>query len=345
MNISNSLYPTFCIVGKPAYPNLLYNFIFSPLIISTMKHVYNFSQALLISASLFIFSNANAQNETFTAQGNCPAVTQNFNNGTGGFTSPSVYGNITFDSAFYYNISPRGIWTELGSQLNRGANLPGPAARVVTIVSPPYPNPNAAGMFDVGFFYIVPNASVDRFNISLVRLTTIPGPGGDVTYQELVARSGFKTFASFSAHPPVAYVDPLGGNYAITHSGDSSVVCMRLLDQDITNGPNVTYRVEVTYQILTPGRYSDFDDFAIGSIDASPLPVNFLGIAATRKENGVMVKWDVNQEINVQQYELQKSMNASTFTSIATINAQGKIFTAIQMLQLKAELFITELKA
>jgi hypothetical protein len=291
-----------------------------------MKHFYSLiSRTFIVAAGLLAGSQAGAQNETSVAPGNCPAVTQNFNNGTGGFTSPSVYGNVTFDSAFYYNIAPRGLWTELGSQLSRGGNGVGPLApRVVTIVSPPYENPNPAGIFDVGFFYIVPNAAVDRFNISLIRLTTMPSPGGDITYQELVARSGFQTFASFSAHPPMPYVDPRGGNFALTHRGDSSVVCIRLIDPDITEGPNVTYRVEVTYQILTPGSYSDFDDFAIGQISAAPLPVSFLGIVANRKDNGVHVKWDVAEEIDVREYHLEKSTNGSTFSTVGVVGAQGK---------------------
>ncbi|HEY0067313.1 MAG TPA: hypothetical protein VGB46_08120, partial [Flavisolibacter sp.] len=87
-----------------------------------MKQFYTLiSKTLIVAAGLFASGQACAQNETSVAQGNCPAVTQNFNNGTGGFTSPSVYGNVTFDSAFYYNITPRGLWTELGSQLTRGA--------------------------------------------------------------------------------------------------------------------------------------------------------------------------------------------------------------------------------
>jgi hypothetical protein len=290
-----------------------------------MKQFYSFSKTLLLVVALASFGTAEAQNETTPASGICTNVTQNFNNGTGGFTSPSVFGNITFDSAFYYN-NARGMWTELGSNLNRGASLPGPAPRVVNIISPPYENPNPAGIFDVGFFYIVPNAQVDRFNISLVRITVMPDPsgGGDITFQEVVARSGFKTFASFSAHPPVRYIDPLGGNYAITHSGDSSVVCMRLIDSDITAGPNVSYRVEVTYQILTAGSYSDFDEFAIGNIQAAPLPVNFLGVLAARKDNGVQVRWDVAEEVNVAEYQLQRSSNGRTFTTVGTVPAGGK---------------------
>ncbi|HEU4470555.1 MAG TPA: T9SS type A sorting domain-containing protein [Flavisolibacter sp.] len=287
-----------------------------------MKHVYlSISRTLFMALAVLSFERLSAQNETSTLPGNCPAVTQDFTNGTGGFTSPSVYGNITFDSAFYYNTT-RGIWTELGSDLP-GRQVPPAPNRVVTIVSPPVASTSQLpGIFEVGFYYIVPSATLDRFNVSLVRLTTTSSPGGDVTFQEVVARSGFRAFSEFSASGPAAYIDPLN---PLTHFGDSGVVCLRLIDEDITTGPNITYRVEFTYVIPEP-RFSDFDDFAVGTIAPGPLPVNFMGIVANRVDNSqaVNVKWDVADEIDVKEYQLEKSTNGATFNSVGSINAQGR---------------------
>lgn len=286
-----------------------------------MKHFYLFSKTLLIAAALLGSGELRAQNETSAVPGNCPNVTQDFTNGTGGFTSPSIYGNITFDSAFYYN-NARGIWTEIGSILPGRQFFPAPN-RVVTIVSPPYASSNTvAGMYDVGFYYIVPNVATARFNVSLIRLTTVPGPGGDITYQESVARSGFKFFSDFTASGPTPYVDPIPGNIA-WHSGQQGVACIRLIDQDITVGSNVTYRVEFTYIIPEP-IYSDFDNFAIGSTAPGPLPVNFMGLVASRVNNSINVKWDVVDEVDVREYQLEKSTNGATFSTVGIVNAQGK---------------------
>lgn len=281
-----------------------------------MKQVYAVvSRALMVIGILTIFLNSQAQNETTTVNGNCGVVTENFNNGTGGWTSPSVYGNVTFDSSFYYN-SIRGYWTEMGSTLP-GKQTPNAFPRVVNIVSPPYQNPNPVGTFNVGFYYIVPNPDVDMFHVSLIRLTTVSSPGGDITYEELVARSGFKTFSSFSIPSP--YTDPVNP----LHNGSEGAVCVRLVDPDITGGANITYRVEVTYYVFE-GNFTAFDDFSLGDVEAAPLPVNFLGFFARKENGGIKLLWNVAEEHNVRGYEVERSTDGVSFSNIGFVPANAK---------------------
>ena len=110
-------------------------------------------------------------------------------------------------------------------------------------------SPNAPGEFNVGFYYNVPNAQLDRFQIRLFQLS--PGPGGQLV-TELVASSNPRVFADWSNEGP--YVDYAHGSSPANPflTGDSGTVCIRIIDADITTGPNIYYRVEVAYILNTP---------------------------------------------------------------------------------------------
>ena len=201
-----------------------------------------------------------------------------------------------------------------------GRNMPPTAQRapgvprVVDIISPPYNNPNPVGTFDVGFYYIVPNPTVggDRFQVRIVSVNN--GPSGTITNVE--ASSGVQYFADWST--PTVYTDatvPL-------LDGFEGRVCIRLNDVDITNAPNTTYRVEVAYLINEPF-FTVFDDLSIGP-NTIPLPVNFIGLVATRNNNLVSLRWDVSEEINVQQYEVERSANGSSFNTVGVVPSKGK---------------------
>lgn len=92
------------------------------------------------------------------------------------------------------------------------------------IISPPYNNPNPTGTFNVGFYYIVNNPAVDRFQIRIISITQTPQ--GTITNVE--ATSGLQSFAAWST--PTPYVDNgptptslltgLSGNYL--HAPDRS---------------------------------------------------------------------------------------------------------------------------
>jgi hypothetical protein len=249
-----------------------------------------------------------AQVPTTTTNGICDGVIANFNTTDNGYNSPSIYGSI-FDSSLYYN-SNRGYWTDYLPPLR--VNPPG-FPRVLNIISPPYNNPNPNGTFNVGFYYIVNNPFIDRFQVRIISVTTTPM--GTVTNVE--ATSGVQFFSTWST--PQLYVDT--GTALL--NGFSGFVCIRLTDPDIANGPNTTFRVEVSY-IINGATFAVFDNVSIGP-QTIPLPVSFIGLLANRNtDNSVNLRWDVTEEINVQEYQVERSDNGSYFTSVGSVAPKGK---------------------
>jgi Secretion system C-terminal sorting domain len=56
---------------------------------------------------------------------------------------------------------------------------------------------------------------------------------------------------------------------------------------------------------------------------ASALPVNFIYTKALRQNNSVQVEWQTANEINVKNYEIEKSADGIHFTAAGTLNAKG----------------------
>lgn len=252
---------------------------------------------------------ASAQIPTTTTTGTCVGVIANFNTNDNGYNSPSIYGSI-FDSSFYYNAS-RGYWTDYLPPFRETA--PG-SPRVLNIISPPYVNPNPTGTFNVGFYYIVRDPAVDRFQVRIISVTTTAM--GTVTNVE--ATSGLQFFSTWST--PTAYTDPV----TPLLNGQQGTICIRLVDPDIINSLNTTFRVEVSYIINEPF-FAVFDNLSIGPAQI-PLPVSFIGLLANRNnnDNSVILKWDVTEEVNVQEYQVERSDNGSYFTPVGSVSAKGK---------------------
>ncbi len=275
-----------------------------------MKHLYSL-KALLFNLSLLTVISSSAQTPTSLTQGICQGVVANFNSNDNGFNSPSIYGSI-FDSSLYYN-APRGYWTDYLPPTRISA--PG-FPRVLNIISPPYSNPNPTGFFTVGFYYIVNNPSVDRFQIRIISVTQT----GQGTVTNIEATSGLQSFAAWST--PAVYIDN-GSSPTPLLNGFSGNICIRLIDPDIINGPNTTFRVEVSY-IINEAFFAVFDNLSIGPVN-SPLPVNFIGLVANRNtDNSVGLKWDVSEEVNVREYQIERSENGTSFSVVGTVSPKGK---------------------
>jgi hypothetical protein len=106
-------------------------------------------------------------------------------------------------------------------------------------------------------------------------------------------------------------------------SGSQGNICIRLTDPDIVNAPNTTFRIEVAY-IINEAFFAVFDNLSIGPQNI-PLPVNFIGLVANRNtDNSVNMKWDVSEEVNVNEYQIERSTNGSSFSSVGSAPAKGK---------------------
>ena len=278
-----------------------------------MKLIYKV-RTWVVCVVLAAATTTQAQTPTTVTPGICEGVVANFNSNDNGFNSPSVYAGA-FDSSFYYHAA-RGYWIDYFPPFRVAA--PG-FPRVLNIISPPYNNPNPVSTFNVGFSYIVNNPATDRFLVRIISVTQTPT--GTVTNVE--ATSGLQNFAAWST--PVPYSDltaPVADPTPFL-TGFQGNICIRLIDPDITNGPNTTYRVEVSYLISGPF-FAVFDNLSIGPINI-PLPVSFIGLVANRAaDNSVALKWDVTEEINVAEYRIERSENGTTFIDAGGVNAKGK---------------------
>ncbi|HYC41077.1 MAG TPA: T9SS type A sorting domain-containing protein [Chitinophagaceae bacterium] len=69
---------------------------------------------------------------------------------------------------------------------------------------------------------------------------------------------------------------------------------------------------------VTWNSVNTFSPFALGSTSyaMNPLPVKFTSVRAFQTANGVQVDWSIQSESNLQHYEVQRSANATGFTSI-----------------------------
>jgi hypothetical protein len=280
-----------------------------------MKHLYPVKACCVISL-LLCSVYVKAQVPTTVTNGICTAVVADFNTNDNGFNAPSIYGSI-FDSSFYFHAG-RGYWTDYLPPFRTAA--PG-FPRVMSVISPAFPNPNPTGTFNVGFFYIAGNPALDRFQVRIISVTETPT--GTVT--DVEATSGVQAFASWSTPQP--YVDgtttpvPDPTPFMGAFQGN---LCIRLIDPDIINSPTTKFRVEVSYLISDP-TFAVFDDLSIGPVNI-PLPVDFIGIVAERNHplKSVDLKWDVSEEVDVEEYQIERSSNGISFSSVGAVPAKGK---------------------
>jgi len=290
-----------------------------------MKHIYirpgKLFRVPLLAIMIAIGSWSYSQSPTINTPGNCDGIVANFNTNDNGFNSPSVFGSI-FDSSFYYNAS-RGYWTDYLYPLR--VTPPG-FPRVMDIISPPFNNPNPNGTFNVGFYYIIPDPVVDKFQVRIISVTqTSQG-----TQTNVEATTGAQSFSAWSTPQPyndltmgVAPTTPFMGMW-------QGNVCIRLVDPDIVNAANTTFRVEVAYQVNS-AQFAVFDNLSIGPSQI-PLPVEFIGLVANRNNDAVELKWDVGEEINVKEYQVEKSSNGTMFSTAGAVNSKGKsIYTFTDM--------------
>jgi hypothetical protein len=280
-----------------------------------MKHLYPVKACCVIALLLFsVF--VKAQIPTSTTNGICTAVVADFNTSDNGFNAPSIYGSI-FDSSFYFNAG-RGYWTDYMPPFRTVA--PG-FPRVMSVISPPFTNPNPTGTFNVGFYYIVGNPAIDRFQVRIISVTETAS--GTVT--DVKASSGVQFFSSWSTPQP--YVD--GVTTPVTEptpfmGTSQGTICIRLIDPDIVNSPTTKFRVEVSYLINEP-TFAVFDDLSIGPVNI-PLPVDFIGLVAERNQptKSVDLRWDVSDEVDVEEYQVERSSNGISFSSVGSVPAKGR---------------------
>jgi len=234
-----------------------------------------------------------AQSPTTVLNSNACEVVQNFNTTNGAFTSPSIF-TIDDYSFNYSGAGPSGMY------VSSSAPIATPVRS--SLISPIYPNTALNGTAIIGFTYTAPAGTLYR--IRVLRPNIVSG-GADI-------------IAMTSEGPPVVGTTDNWRQLP----GTSGTICLQLNDGDLVTGQNLRY--EFSFYANSLSAPVTFDNFALNSIAAAPLPVNFMGIVATQSDNAINVRWDVADESNVEAYKLERSTDASTFTTVSTIPAQQK---------------------
>lgn len=80
---------------------------------------------------------------------------------------------------------------------------------------------------------------------------------------------------------------------------------------------NTVYAFNVTSNTASQGS----SRFQVVFSGASPLPVSFASISATKNNDGVAVQWSVANQLNIATYSVEKSTDGSNFTDIVSTKA------------------------
>lgn len=178
-----------------------------------------------------------------------------------------------------------GYWIERSGQNVRSASL----------ISPLYLNDQISGGIDIGFKYAAGSGGEYRIRVLNVECSCVGG------YNILA------TTASGDIWTPLPQSE--------------GRLCIRLNDADIMKGQKL--RFEISFRNNKFVNFI-FDDLSLGQIAAAPLPVTFMGVVANRTNNEVDLKWEVGTEVNVKEYEVERSMNGGSFTTVGQVSAAGK---------------------
>ncbi len=166
----------------------------------------------------------------------------------------------------------------------------GLTSRDGSLISPPFLN-TSNGSTVVGFTYSAPAGTQFR-----IRVISVNGP------LEILATTA---------------TGPVWDNLPSTNG----TVCYQLVDADITLGAVIRY--EISFR-ANGAESVLFDNFAINTAEI-PLPVTFMGFISKRNDDGsVKLLWNVADEVDVQHYVVERSLDGVNFSSIGTVTATGK---------------------
>jgi hypothetical protein len=180
-------------------------------------------------------------------------------------------------------------------------------------------------------------------------------PTGNGTYlreiglQNLSAASEFNvqysgpSFNPSSVQYPIVSVNPgehwtinevAGGNAKVQLDWDSSKVPFpNYVVSDLraavysgaqwTNAGGTASGSVATNGTVVSNSLSSFGRVTIGSI-SFPLPLKFVAFSAVKENTSVKLKWQTANEEGVRGYEVQRSLEGSSFVTVATINATNR---------------------
>lgn len=185
--------------------------------------------------------------------------------------------------------------TEFNWEISQNAWIEssGLTARIGSLISPAFIN-TLTGQTTVGFFFNMPAGTEYRIRV----LSGTIGPSVNIV--------------ATTANGPVWTPLP----------STSGALCLELSDADIIPGTlryEFSFRANATSDML-------FDNFrlSIPIVTETDLPVTFLGFIAKKINNGnTKLLWEVGDEINVDHYVVERSLNGRDFSTIGKVPATG----------------------
>jgi hypothetical protein len=242
---------------------------------------------LLLKGSLFTFSIFLASHSYAQAPDLCSEITANFDLNASGFSSP--------DNSFQHTIANGDGF--FAKSFSRDINI----EQTFQLLSPKYANPSPSGSVVYGF--------------------TLSGYVQGTDYQvDILDGSGAQIVTS----------GRLSVNPNQNANNQNTRVCGRLTADVnlLPGGGAVQYRIT----IFSPDPRGnggievtvEFDDFSVGNIAGTILPVNFTGFRGKKIAKGTELAWNVADEVNVSRYEVQKGSDAANLKTIGIVFAGEK---------------------
>ena len=130
---------------------------------------------------------------------------------------------------------------------------------------------------------------------------------------------------------PVPAAGTFAGTIVLSFGSDDQVtdpsVASFVVAKNNGAGWNNISRSNNSTTTLTSATFADFSNFALASTDPdptiNPLPVTLTSFTATRAATGVQLAWATASEKNSDFFEVQRSLDGSTFASVAKVAAHG----------------------
>ena len=181
----------------------------------------------------------------------------------------------------------------------------GLSVRSASLISPVYLQ-SIAGSSTVGFRYDAPTGT--EYRIRILSGTTSPP---------------LEILATTSNGPIYTPLPALTGT-----------ICLLLTDADLIVGRLI--RIEFTFRSNHPGDVI-FDDMSQSAF-TSPLPVTFEGFVARKNTDGTTkLLWNVGEEINVESYIVETSINGIAFKNAGTVRATGAAIYSFSLAEIPVQ--------
>ena len=216
----------------------------------------------------------------------CGVVAQNFDNDMGGTAG--------FTGDFGYGTDGSGGYLEKDRIISSG---------LYTITTPTYELPAIANFVGFGFT-LKGSQRVARIEAAIIYVSTLTNELTTVFVAQFVP--------------------------SYTAGAATADVCRTISLNELPGfPPGGRYRFRIELIPNTgggqPGENIAFDDWRTnGTFAAIPLPVNFIGFDARRQNNTVQLTWKVAGEENVVRYEVERSLDGRSFSTLASLDVHGK---------------------